>query len=85
MAHYSGQKPRRVRSVYCSSEGVIYVGAVGEFGYLRADSLGRLVYVSLSDKLKEKDKEFADVWKVLSAGDEIIFTTVDKNIFFQKF
>jgi len=51
-----------VRSLAKDENGRIYVGGVGDFGYLAPDSIGQMRFVSLLAHVKEADKEFADVW-----------------------
>ncbi|PLX20089.1 MAG: hypothetical protein C0597_04645 [Marinilabiliales bacterium] len=54
---------------------IIYVGGVGEFGYLEPDSAGVLTYVSLVDKLPKTYQNFEDVWQVTVLQDRVIFRT----------
>lgn len=63
------------RSFDRDSSGKIYVGGVGEFGYLLTDSSGRMMYHSLMDKVNEEDRGFHDVWFVQCAGDKVYFIT----------
>ncbi|MCK5169915.1 MAG: hypothetical protein KAQ75_08545, partial [Bacteroidales bacterium] len=58
----------------------IYVGAVGEFGYIEADSIGQLVYKSYLDKINPADKNFTDVWATLCTTEGVYFFT--KNVIF---
>ena len=71
----------RVRSLAIDPSGRIYVGAVGEFGYLATDSLGQLYYVSLLDKVPPEDRTVSDVWKthVVPAG---VFFQTFSHLFF---
>ncbi len=62
-----------VRSLAKSEKGRLYVGGVGEFGYLVPTSNGQLDYVSLLNKLKPEDREFTDIWKSYSTTDGIYF------------
>jgi len=49
------------RSLAKDQNGRIYVGGVGDFGYLAPDSVGQMRYVSLLAYVNEADKKFADV------------------------
>ncbi len=67
-----------VRSLAIDSNNTIYVGASDEFGYLASDETGKLKYISLKNKLKEKDEKFNDVWEVFVTTDGVCFVTKDK-------
>ncbi len=41
------EKSTAIRSLAINKKGTIYVGAVGEIGYLEPDSSGNLKYISL--------------------------------------
>jgi len=56
-----------------NNSGRIYVGAIGEFGYLQADSTGSMQYVSLLDKIPEEYKSFDDVWETFVIDEQVIF------------
>ena len=64
-----------VRSLSIDSLGVIYVGAVGEFGYLSPDDNGKLQYVSLLNLLDSTFKHFSDVWSTHSTKQGTYFLT----------
>lgn len=74
-----------VRSIAKDDNGIIYIGSVGHFGYLKIDSIGRTVYVNLVDKLNKEDKDFKDVHEVIVTKKGVFFRTtkklfrVDKN------
>ncbi len=61
--------------------GKIYVGASGEIGFLAPNASGQMTYVSLLEKLKIKDKEFAEVWKTFVLDDGKVFFQTSKTIF----
>lgn len=65
----------RIRSFAKDKSGRVYVGAVGDFGYLQTASDGKMSFVSLTDKLNEEDKNFLDVWFVEAIGNDIYFST----------
>jgi len=50
--------PKRstVRSLAVDSTGIVYVGAIGDFGYLEPDSMGRMKYTSLLPKANISDR-----------------------------
>ena len=61
------------RALDTDSLGRVYVGGKGEFGYLKKDSLGLDQYVSLSENLEEKYKDFADVWNIYVTKNGVFF------------
>ncbi|MGZ3864177.1 MAG: SpoIIE family protein phosphatase [Bacteroidia bacterium] len=69
-----------VRSLALDSNGIIYVGAVGEFGFLCPNEKGFLVYRSLTTMLPAEERDFADVWKTYATPEGIYFQTFDKLI-----
>lgn len=64
-----------VRSLAIDENNRIYVGAVGDFGYLAPDSAGQLAFVSLLDKVPEANRDFSDVWQTLHTREGIYFRT----------
>lgn len=69
-----------VRSLAIDADGIVYVGAVGEFGFLSPDEKGVLSYHSLLDKLPEEEQNFADVWKTYVTPQGVYFQTFTKLI-----
>jgi len=67
-----------VRSLATDSQGRIYVGSLGEFGFLAADAQGKTIYVSLLPKLKKDDQVFNDVYKTFATSHGIYFLTLKK-------
>jgi serine phosphatase RsbU (regulator of sigma subunit) len=72
-----------VRSLFIDSSGIIYVGSVGDFGFLSAQKNGTLLFKSLINTLSKKEKKFADVWKIYKQNGSIIFQT-SENLFLYK-
>ncbi len=62
-----------VKSLTRSEAGTIFVGAEGEFGKMRPDSLGRVRYVSLVDHVPAADSAFGQVRRVVTAGEDVYF------------
>ncbi len=62
-----------VGSLAIDSQNVIYVGATGEFGYLKPDSAGWLKYVSLMPKIEARYHDFADVWHTHAFDGKVYF------------
>jgi signal transduction histidine kinase/streptogramin lyase len=61
------------RSLALAADGTIYVGGVGDLGYLAPDSSGKLGFVSLRDQLPEEHRDFGDVWRVYITPDGVLF------------
>jgi signal transduction histidine kinase/CheY-like chemotaxis protein len=61
------QLPNRntVRSLALGSDRRVYVGGIGEVGYLEPDERGLTRYVSLMEHVAAEDRAFADVWRTL--------------------
>ena len=62
-----------VRSIAASEEGTIYAGTVGDFGYLKPDSIGVLRYVSLYEHVPTLHESFSDVWGTHATSDGTYF------------
>ncbi len=67
-----------IRSLAIDQNQVIYVGGVGEFGYLAPDNNGKLVYVSLIPKVPETKRSFPDVWSINILNDQVIFQAANR-------
>ena len=67
-----------VRSLGIDNNGIIYIGAVGEIGYLKPDDLGKLQYVSLLNKIDTTNSEFNNIWKTLFYNNQIYFCSSQK-------
>ncbi|PSQ87225.1 MAG: histidine kinase [Bacteroidetes bacterium QH_2_63_10] len=67
-----------VRSL--AADSLVFVGAKGDFGYLRPDSLGVLRYTSLYERIPEDERNFEDVWgtHVLDDG---VYYQASKRLF----
>lgn len=64
-----------VRSLTVSYNNIIYVGGIGEFGYLHADGFGGISYKSLSADLDTSYNFNIDVWKTYTIDDDVYFCT----------
>lgn len=72
-----------IRSMDVDVNGVIYIGAKDDFGYLEPDSIGSLQYKSLAQQLPDSLRTFADVWNTYTTKDGVFFLTF-KRIFLWK-
>jgi len=67
-----------VRDVARGEDGRIYVGAVGNFGFLGPDADDQLRFVSLLDCVKPEDREFQDVYSINQTRDGIYFLSRER-------
>ena len=68
------------RSLDTDDRGRVYVGGVGEIGYLSPDSLGTAGYRSLTPLLPEDERDFSDVWTTWVTGEGIYFQSFDQIV-----
>jgi len=73
-----------VRSITTDKQGTIYVGAFNEFGYLKGSSKGKLIYVSLVDKIPVENRNFGDIWKIYETENGIIFQSFSEIFLYKK-
>jgi signal transduction histidine kinase len=66
------------RSLDTDDRDRVFVGGVGEIGYLTPDSLGTAVYHSLTPLVPEEDRDFADVWTTWATGEGVYFQSFDR-------
>ncbi len=64
-----------IRSLAADASGRIYVGAVGDLGYIEPDEHGETRFVSLLDKVPADVRVFEDVWRTFAAPEGIYFQT----------
>jgi len=64
-----------VRSLAIDADGRIYVGAVGDLGYLAPDSVGDMQFVSLLDHVQPENREFNEVWYSYATSQGVYFRT----------
>ena len=65
-----------VRSLHFNkNDNVIYVGTVGDLGYLKSDSIGLMEFVSILNKVPHEYRNFEDVWKIFTINNQVIFET----------
>ena len=62
-----------VKSLDTDQHGRVYVGALNEFGYLQADSAGKLQYIKLSEQLDASCSDFDYIWATHVTSRGVIF------------
>lgn len=76
--HIDLARQTTVRSLAVDAHGRVYVGSIGDFGYLAPDATGRLRFVSMRDQLATEDRDFTDVWNIFVGEEGIYFATADR-------
>lgn len=69
-----------VTSLGIDSQGIIYAGSLGEFGYLKPDINGFLQYNSLLHLFPAEHRDFSYIWQIESTPEGIFFSNYD-NLF----
>jgi diguanylate cyclase (GGDEF)-like protein len=64
-----------VRSLAMATDGTIFYGSVGDFGYLSVSETGKVVAVSLKHLVAKDETVFNDVWQIENTNQGIIFLT----------
>ncbi|MDD5507648.1 MAG: ATP-binding protein [Bacteroidales bacterium] len=64
-----------VSSLSCTRDGIIYAGARGEIGYLSPDPRGNLLFVSLSQLIPDRYRNFLDVHGTFATPSGVYFVT----------
>lgn len=67
-----------IRSLALDADGTVYVGAVGTFGFLESDSKGERHYISMVDRLDQKERDFTYVWNIHITSHGIYFNTAER-------
>lgn len=67
-----------VRSVHLAPDHNLYVGGQDEIGYFSPGLNGMLIYHSLISKLPPSDRNFGDVWDIVSINEDIFFRTANR-------
>ena len=69
-----------VRSLAIDQAGRIYVGSVGEIGFLAPDGTGDLRWNSLTSHVPAESRPFPDVWRTFATANGVLFQT-EREIF----
>jgi len=73
--HYAASKGGLVRALAIDEHDRIFVGSVGDIGYLEIDSSGKLYFKSFLAYIPEPDRKFEDVWGVEIYQGKIYYRT----------
>ncbi|GGH17696.1 transcriptional regulator [Sphingobacterium alkalisoli] len=72
-----------VRSVSVDSEGKVYTGGKGEFGFWERKKYGGMRYTSISGLVEKADIQNDEIWKIIIADDKIYFHSFSKCYVYQ--
>lgn len=72
-----------IRSMAKSTDDIIYVGAIGDLGYLAIDASGKMFFRSLLSAVAPQYRDFNDIWRTYATSDGVFFVT-SKMIFHYK-
>ncbi len=73
-----------VNSLFHDTDGTIYIGALDEFGYLKANPLGELIYISLLNKLTDEEKGAGNVKAIYRVSKGILFVADNEIVIYKK-
>ena len=73
-----------VRSLAKDEKGRIYVGSLGEVGYLAPDSLGKMEYESLLPTIPEEERSFNNMWDIYIGKESIYMMSFSGLYIFPK-
>lgn len=73
-----------VRSVWVDTDGLIYTGALGEFGFWKEAPNGNLVYHSLKDKISDEAFKNEEIWHIIKTPDGVLFQSFAFIYLYQK-
>ncbi len=66
-----------------ANNGSIYAGGSGEFGKIDAKEHGSFKYISLSELLPEKEKDFGNIWAIHAIGNDVFFCANERIFWYQ--
>jgi signal transduction histidine kinase/DNA-binding response OmpR family regulator len=66
-----------VKSLAKSTDNIIYAGSVGDFGFLKSNSIGQMEFQSLLPRLDTVYRNFADIWFTFAGSDAVYFISND--------
>ncbi|MEM6722287.1 MAG: triple tyrosine motif-containing protein [Bacteroidota bacterium] len=81
--HYYPPNKTAIRALGKDTDGRIYYGAQGDFGYLANDQAGNLLFVSLLSNLPDTKQQIKDVWSIQMIKNQIFIQTLNTIVSFQ--
>ena len=62
----------------------LFVGGQDEMGYLNPDANGKLAFTSIKYLLDESDQKFADIWNIVTEGEDVFFRSISRLFKYNK-
>lgn len=81
---YRVRNGSKMRSLALDTDGKIYVGCQGDFGYFFPNEQGRLTYTSLADSLDKSYRNFDETWSVFIDQEKVYFCTFTRIYIYEK-
>ncbi len=73
--NYPVRNGTKLRTIGIGSNGRIYTGSQGDFGYFFPDETGYFSYISLADSLSAELRNIDETWKIFIDEEKIYFCT----------
>ncbi len=67
-----------VWSIEFGKDNRLYIGGQDEIGYFSSSKNGQLAFTSIKNLLPEADREFSDIWDIVSYGNDVFFRSRNK-------
>ena len=67
-----------VKALEIDGYGTIYAGGQGEFGFLKPNKSGQLLYYCLNDKIPKNERDFTTIWKIFPTNKGVYFQAEEK-------
>lgn len=71
-----------VRFIAFDKHGRLYAGGQDELGYFEPGEQGQLIYTSLLSLISKNDLDFADIWNIAIADEEVFFRSTTRIFHF---
>ena len=71
----SNRNHSKILSLAVDKHGMVLVGGINEFGFLKPNESGQLKYYSLSEQLKDAEAKFGEVIEIAVENDRTLFVT----------
>lgn len=69
-----------VRSLLCTQTGKIYAGGFNEFGIIERDTYGKYSFKSLTDHLRQEERNLENIWAIHEVQDHVVFRSFSRLV-----